>query len=89
MTYKGKKVIRMVGRICGRERHGYLIAEFADHMVQKFEIYHAAFTEVDGGWVIEPMDGGFKESMYIKDRRNRQQDYNYRQSAFRWRRAAL
>lgn len=88
MTYKGKKAIRMVGRICGRERRGYIIAEFADHTVQKFDIYHAAFTEVDGGWCIEPTNGEFKESMYIKDKVELQRDYSYRKSAFRWRRAA-
>lgn len=85
MTYKGKKVIRMVGRICGRERRGYIITEFADRTVQKFDVYHAAFTEVDGGWVIEPTDG---ESIYIKDKAERQRDCGYRKPAFRFRRAA-
>ena len=88
MTYKGKKVIRTVGRICGRERRGYIITEFADRTVQKFDIYHAAFTEVDGGWIIEPTNEGFKESMYIKDKAERQRDCGYRKPAFRFRRAA-
>ena len=89
MTYEGKKVIRMVGRYSGRERRGYIIMEFADHTAQEFNIYHAAFTEVDGGWLIEPVDGGSKESMYIKDKAGRQRDYCYRKSAFRFRRAAV
>mgnify|MGYP007069874847 CR=1 FL=1 len=88
MTYKGKAIIRMAGRICGRERSGYIIAEFADHTEQKFDVYRAAFTEADGGWLIVPTDGGFKESIYIKGKANGQRDHSDREPAFRFRRAA-
>ena len=34
MTYKGKRVIRMVGKIIGRAGGGIMLLEYADHTIE-------------------------------------------------------
>ena len=35
MTYKGKTVIRMVGRLSGRQGGGFVFLEYADHTAER------------------------------------------------------
>lgn len=80
MTYKGKTVIRMIGKLHGDV--GSMRLQFADGSLLNFKIYHEQFTEVDGGWVIEQLDHA-GDIIYIKDDsyRHGYRPRNYRRAA--------
>lgn len=64
MTYKGKTVIRMIGKMQGGK--GMVCLCFADGSLQRFKVYYQEWTEVDGSWVYEPISGSSADSIYVK-----------------------
>ena len=70
ITYKGKKVIRLIGKLKGNI--GSMRIWFAGGGCQEFKIHYEEWTEVDGGWVYEPVGGKGSVFFYVKT------DWHYR-----------
>jgi len=67
MKYEGKTVVKTFGR--AQNGQGAIRLYFSDGSRTSFEIYHEQWTEVDGGWIIKPLNNLAGTIHYIKDYR--------------------